>query len=185
MYRAHAAGARRYAASEKQQSEDINKAYSEIQDRPRNHPNARDITDGDALNTLLDVLLVPANADASLQQIKTPLRPDVIANIPFDLASEGMTICLGRMTIDGLTNMLYSPAMDKVLSEHHRAMTQFVMLKQGTRLLWPAWPPDLTAGRNADIAVDADELFVQDQPDQGAGHALKCAGLRQLCARTL
>jgi hypothetical protein len=101
MYRAHAAAGRRYAAKEKKNREDINKADSEIQDRLRNHPSARDVTDGDALNVLLDVLLNPANADIALQQIKTPLRPDVIANIPFELASEGMTACLDRMTMDG------------------------------------------------------------------------------------
>ena len=43
----------------------------------------------------------PANADAALQQIKTPIRPDAIANIPFELASEGMTVCLDQMTMDG------------------------------------------------------------------------------------
>jgi hypothetical protein len=101
MYRAHAAAGRRYAAKEKKNREDINKADAEIQDRLRNHPSARDVTDGDALNVLLDVLLNPANADIALQQIKTPLRPDVIANIPFELASEGMTTCLDRMTMDG------------------------------------------------------------------------------------
>jgi hypothetical protein len=101
MYNAHAAGARRYAARLKKGHEQEVKDYSAIQDRLRNHPNERDVTDGDALNVLLDVLLNPANADAALQQIKTPIRPDVIANIPFELASEGMTVCLDHMTMDG------------------------------------------------------------------------------------
>jgi hypothetical protein len=98
---ANAAAARKYAAREKKESEDTNKAYSAIQDRLRNHPTARDITDGDALNAALDIVLSPANADTALKQVKTPLRHDVIANIPFELASEGMTICLDRMTMDG------------------------------------------------------------------------------------
>jgi hypothetical protein len=101
MFNGSRMGARLYAAREKKLKEQTDKAYSEIQDRLRNHPNARDVTDGDALNASLDVLLNPANADAALQQIKTPLRPDVIANIPFELASEGMTVCLDRMTMDG------------------------------------------------------------------------------------
>jgi hypothetical protein len=101
MYAAHRQAARDYAAHQKKRKEDVEKAYSEIQDRLRNHPNARDITDGDALNAALDVLLNPANADATLQRIRTPLRHDTIANIPFDLASEGMTVCLDRMTMDG------------------------------------------------------------------------------------
>jgi hypothetical protein len=50
---------------------------------------------------VLDVLLNPTNADTSIQQIKTPIRPETIANIPFEVASEGMTVCLDRMTMDG------------------------------------------------------------------------------------
>ena len=64
-------------------------------------PIRLDITDGDALNVLLDVLLNPATADQSLQFIKTPLRPEVIRDIPFEVATEGMTVCLDRMTMDG------------------------------------------------------------------------------------
>ena len=82
-------------------AQDTNKAYSEIQDRIKNHPSERDIIDGDALNAQLDILLNPANAANSLQQINTPIRPESIANIPFELASEGMTACLDRMTMDG------------------------------------------------------------------------------------
>ncbi len=101
MFNSSRVGARMYAAREKKIKQDTNKAYSEIQDRIRNNPSARDITDGDALNALLEVLLNPENADAALQQIKTPIRPDAIANIPFEIASEGMTVCLDKMTMDG------------------------------------------------------------------------------------
>jgi hypothetical protein len=101
MYRAHIQASKDYAARETKNRQDTNKAYSDIQDRIRNRPSERDITDGDALNALLEVLLNPTNAANSLQQIKTPLRPDVIANIPFEIASEGMTICLDRMTMEG------------------------------------------------------------------------------------
>jgi hypothetical protein len=101
MFNASRQGAKMYAAREKKIKQDTNKAYSEIQDRIRNNPSDRDVTDGDALNALLDVLLNPANADAALQLIKTPIRPDAIANIPFEIASEGMTVCLDKMTMDG------------------------------------------------------------------------------------
>ena len=101
MFSSERSATRLYVARKKKLAADNEKAYSEIQDRLRNHPTARDVTDGDALNTLLDVLLNPANADAALQQIKNPLRPEVISNIPFELASEGMTVCLDRMTMDG------------------------------------------------------------------------------------
>ena len=101
MYSAHKQASRDYAASRKKQRKNADQAYSEIQDRLRNHPSDRDIIDGDALNTLLEVLLHPANADSALRHIKTPLRHDLIANIPFEVASEAMTICLDRMTMDG------------------------------------------------------------------------------------
>jgi hypothetical protein len=101
MFNSSRVGARMFAAREKKNKQDTNKAYSEIQDRIRNNPSARDITDGDALNALLDVLLNPANADAALQQIKTPIRPETISNIPFEIASEGMSVCLDKMTMDG------------------------------------------------------------------------------------
>jgi hypothetical protein len=74
---------------------------AKIEDRLRNHPEARDITDGDALNVLLDVLLSPASSSSSLQYIRTPLRHDIIPDIPFEVASEGMTVCLDSMTMDG------------------------------------------------------------------------------------
>jgi len=88
---------KRLAAQRKQ----INEANDQIQDRLRNHPSDLDITDGDALNVLLETLLNPTTADRAVQYIKTPLRSDVIANIPFEVATEGMTACLDSMTMDG------------------------------------------------------------------------------------
>jgi hypothetical protein len=101
MFNGSRVGARMFAAREKKMAQDTNKAYSEIQDRIKNNPSERDIIDGDALNAQLDILLNPTNAANSIQQINTPIRPDSIANIPFELASEGMTACLDRMTMDG------------------------------------------------------------------------------------
>jgi hypothetical protein len=83
----------------KGQERDI-KLQKEILDRLRNHPETRDITDGDALNVLLETLLNPAVADRSVQSIKTPLRAEVIGDIPFEVATEDMTVCLDSMTTD-------------------------------------------------------------------------------------
>jgi hypothetical protein len=77
----------------------VNRARAEIQDRLRNHPLNRDITDGDALNVLLDVLTSPSVAGSSLSRISTPMRPELIQDIPFKFASEGITICLDQMTM--------------------------------------------------------------------------------------
>jgi hypothetical protein len=100
VYQATQAMAQRHAARVRADMARTTKLRGEIEDRLRNHPEQRDITDGDALNVLLEVLLHPSSADRSLALIKTPLRNDVIRDIPFEYASEGMTACLDRMTMD-------------------------------------------------------------------------------------
>jgi hypothetical protein len=76
------------------------RARAELHDRLRNHPLTRDITDGDALDVLLDELLNPAIAGSSLGRIRTPVNAGVVQEIPFAFASEGMTICLDHMTMN-------------------------------------------------------------------------------------
>jgi hypothetical protein len=100
VYQATQAMAQRHAARVRADMARTTKMRGEIEDRLRNHPEQRDIIDGDALNVLLEVLLHPTGADRSLALIKTPLRNDVIRDIPFEYASEGMTACLDRMTMD-------------------------------------------------------------------------------------
>jgi hypothetical protein len=77
----------------------VNRARAEIRDRLRNRPSNRDITDGDALNVLLDELTSPSVAGSSLSRISTPLRAEFIQEIPFKFASEGITICLEQLTM--------------------------------------------------------------------------------------
>ncbi len=77
----------------------VDKARAAIQDRLRNHPEERDITDGDALTVLVDDLLNPS-AGVSLSTIKTPLKAELIQQIPFRVASEGVTICIDQMTMN-------------------------------------------------------------------------------------
>ena len=100
-YQATRAMARRHYARVRADMARTTRMRDEIEDRLRNHPNQTDITDGDALNVLLDVLLHPSSADRSVARIKTPLRADVIRDIPFEYASEGMTACLDRITMGG------------------------------------------------------------------------------------
>jgi hypothetical protein len=78
----------------------IDTQRAKIQDRLRNRPTDRDITDSDALNVLVDELESPAVAGSSLSTIKTPLESRLIQEIPFKVASEGMTICLDQMTMN-------------------------------------------------------------------------------------
>jgi hypothetical protein len=99
MYQSHLEQTRNYHARLRAELARVNTAQAGIYDRLRNRPEARDITDGDALNVLLDILLNPATLGSSLRLIKTPLRPEVIRDIPFEVASEGMTVCLNQMTL--------------------------------------------------------------------------------------
>jgi hypothetical protein len=100
MYQSHLEQTRRYHARLQAELNRVNTARAGIYDRLRNHPETRDITDGDALNVLLDILLNPATVGSTLRLIKTPLKPEVIRDIPFEVASEGMTLCLNQMTLD-------------------------------------------------------------------------------------
>jgi hypothetical protein len=76
----------------------VDRARAAIQDRLRNHPEERDITDGDALTVLVDDLLNPS-AGVSLSTIRTPIKAELIQEIPFRVASEGVTICIDQMTM--------------------------------------------------------------------------------------
>ena len=101
LFQSSRESAQRYAARMNAKVQQTTKLQGEIEDRLRNHPEERDITDGDALNVVLDVLLNPTTADRSIGQIRTPLKNEVIRDIPFEYASEGMTVCLDKMTMDG------------------------------------------------------------------------------------
>jgi len=98
-YLSHQTALNSYQQHLRAERNNINRARAEIQDRLRNHPSTRDITDSDALNVLLEDLLNPTRMGASLSRIKTPVRPELIQDIPFKVASEGITICLDQMTM--------------------------------------------------------------------------------------
>ncbi len=120
----HQASASRYNAQNRANLARNDKDRAQVRDRIRNHPEQRDITDGDALNLLLTELLSPANADRSLQRIKTPLRSDVIRDIPFEYASEDITICLHQMTMDDQWPLaLRVPAFKPERDALHQAVT--------------------------------------------------------------
>jgi hypothetical protein len=172
---------RRYQRRLAAQQREINQADAEIQDRLRNHPSTLDITDGDALNVLLETLLNPANAGASLQYIRTPLRSDIIPVIPFEVATEGMTACLDSMTMDGqwplaLRDEAFQPERDALKSAVKKALTED---EQGN--LSPETIDAIgTAVKN--LRVKFEKLVPQDRPDYvEAQNAIKAmAGLTKM-----
>ena len=157
------------------------KDSKEIQDRLRNHPETRDITDGDALNVLLDVLLNPAMVDRSLQYIKTPLRPDLIANIPFEVASECMTVCLDSMTMDGQWPLALR---DDAFAPQRQALRQAVQaaLKEDEKGDLEPETIDAVGTAVNNLRLEFEKRVPQDKPDYiPARNALKAmAGLTKM-----
>jgi hypothetical protein len=100
MYQSQQHAANLYNQRLRAEHRRVDKARASIQDRLRNHPEPRDITDGDALNVVADELLNPG-AGISMGSIKTPVKAELIQQIPFKVASEGVTICIDQMTMEG------------------------------------------------------------------------------------
>jgi hypothetical protein len=98
LYQSQRVATRRYHAIRDARHARAERARDEIADRLRNHPERRDITNGDALNVLLDVLTAP-EAGSMAMRISTPIHHEVIPDIPFEFATEGVTICLDRMAL--------------------------------------------------------------------------------------
>ena len=96
-YQSHLTATNSYTARLLARRTSINRARAETQEQLRDNPSNRDITDGDALNLLLGDLTNAANSDT--RWIKTPLKHELIPEIPFAYASDGITICLDQMTM--------------------------------------------------------------------------------------
>ncbi len=80
----------------KAQAEKMNKqAYSEIQDRIRNHPTDADINNGDALNIVLTELGDPRYAyQVGAEASQIPVPGALVRQIPFNKAADAITLCL-------------------------------------------------------------------------------------------
>ena len=88
------------ALHRQQKLQRINKAQAGIYKRMRDNPDQHDIENGDALNVQLDLLLNPKIYSAVLQSVRTPISKDMIKEIPFEYASEGVTVCLNELTLN-------------------------------------------------------------------------------------
>ncbi len=77
------------------------KAFKDRRDRIDNHPNARDVNDGSALNSVLHDLLDKSVSESAARYAKIPLDADVIRRIPFQRADKGETFSMGRLSLKG------------------------------------------------------------------------------------
>jgi hypothetical protein len=99
--------------------------YTRIRDNPEDH----DIKNGDALNAILDQLTNPKVHSTALRLIRTPVTSKAIREIPFENASEAVTLSLDELTGEGdwpaglrgptfaAERKAYADAVDKAVKE--------------------------------------------------------------------
>ena len=96
-YEAHLEATRRYVAKRDGDATKNKAAYNEYIKNIQDHPTARDVENGDALNAALDQLADPAISSSSLKIATSPIDAKIIADIPFRNATEAVTIVLSQV----------------------------------------------------------------------------------------
>src|SRR5579883_199577 len=76
-------------------------AYAKIRERILEHPEERDMLNGDSLNAVLDKLMDPRISESSFRYAKVPLSVDVIRKIPFKLAEKNEKFSMSRLSPKG------------------------------------------------------------------------------------
>lgn len=84
----------RMARRQKRDSDSGKHVYERIRDTPEPH----DIETGDALNVVLDQVTDPRIHSSALRLATTPLNAKTVREIPFENASEAVTISLHQLT---------------------------------------------------------------------------------------
>ncbi len=73
--------------------------YNKIRQRIDQHPEARDVRKGDALNVVLEQLNYPKIPESSSRSIAVPLSVDEVRRIPFKLGAKGVKrFSIARLT---------------------------------------------------------------------------------------
>ncbi len=72
-----------------------------IEDRIKNHPERRDLLDGDALTSIMNQLMEPEISESSFRYAQVPLPVDMIRRIPFRLGERGENFSMHRLTMKG------------------------------------------------------------------------------------
>lgn len=80
------------------QSERVNTSREAIYKRLRDNPRPEDIMSGDALNVAFNQIAAPGVYTASMKQAQVPIPSSMIKDIPFNKASEGVTLTLNQLT---------------------------------------------------------------------------------------
>jgi hypothetical protein len=101
--------------------------YKQNRDRVLNSPEAREVSNGDALNRILEELL-NSNVGESVyrsERLKVSIPVDVVRHIPFKLGEKGEQFSMDRLTLKGKsawTVALQDQRFDSVKKAYARAL---------------------------------------------------------------
>ena len=90
-----------YVARRMYLSERNKEMNDKIEDRIKNHPEARDVLSGDALTAAMNELVDPKISESSFRYAEVPLSADMVRRIPFRLGERGENFSMHRLTVKG------------------------------------------------------------------------------------
>ena len=106
-----------------------------IQDRIHNHPEALDVTRGDALSAVLGDLLDPKVDDSTSRYARVELDPAAIRVIPFKLAEKGEAFSLNRLSMKKKWSVAFQDPRFKLWREaYERAVDDALELAMDGRM---------------------------------------------------
>src|SRR5262249_12575968 len=81
----------------------LKELYKVNHERILNSPEAREVSNGEALNRLLDELLNSNLGDSTLrsERLKVPIPVDMVRHIPFKLGEKGEQFSMDRLSLKG------------------------------------------------------------------------------------
>ena len=133
--------------------------------RLRENPSPEDIADGTALNVVLDDLTDPRIHGSALRMAKTPIKGSTIRSIPFNDASEAVTISMNQLVAKDET---WPPALrDDAFRAEREAYRQAVAAAMKEDEEGEISPRTLRDVRNAVAAlrVKANKSIRKPSPD--------------------
>jgi hypothetical protein len=124
---------REYLARKLGEATKVKEFYKQFRERLRNTPEAREVSNGEALNARLEALQ-NANLGESVfrsETLKVSLPADIVRHIPFALSEKGQQFSLDRLSLKGkakwpvafqdkkfdYVKKVYATALDKALEE--------------------------------------------------------------------
>lgn len=114
-----------HAVRRAQESDKLNTSRDVIYKRLRDNPDTRDIASGDALNVAFDQITAPGVYAASMKEGQTGIPSTLIKDIPFNKASEGISVSLNELlNPNNWPDQLKIPAFDGARAKLRAAANQ-------------------------------------------------------------